>query len=180
MIESFLKLVEPYPLWARVVIVAALIAVGVVLVFGRHSVPEVEVGGPAGPVFLRINGISLYPDDPDAEIQIVSSVNRTEYKFPSVAGVKWMRVGPAMSKKIIQLPEADSYEIWFTMNYKSGKVARNQETVTIYSDKQHALAAHASASVPYSGSYKLYPIKSDIASSAIVAVVYFELTHSGQ
>ncbi|MDR7267709.1 hypothetical protein J2X20_000338 [Pelomonas saccharophila] len=183
MIESFLKLIEPYPLWARIAIVTGLIVVGAALVFGRQSITSAEAEtatNATGTVYLRINGITLYPDDPDAELQIISSVNRTEYIFPSVAGVKWMKVGPAMGKKIIPLPEADSYEIWFKMNYKSGKVARAQDPITIYKSKALATNARATASIPYSGKYKLYPVKSDTASPAVVAVVSFEITQSGE
>src|SRR4051812_42403930 len=115
MLESFLKFISEYPMWVRAAIVATLAALLALLVLGRPKPPPdprppISTPKPEDPLYLKINGVALYPDDPNAEVQVVASVNRTEYIFPSVGNAKWMRVGPDMNRKVVQIPKADEYQ----------------------------------------------------------------------
>ena len=47
-------------------------------------------------------------------------MNNTEYVHPNVGGVKWMKIGPDMSQRLIELPKAPFYEIRFEMRIRDG------------------------------------------------------------
>jgi hypothetical protein len=64
-------------------------------------------------IYMRIKPITLYPDDPDAEVQLTVFVNNNKYIHPAIGGVQWMKVGPNMSDKIFELPKADRYDVRF-------------------------------------------------------------------
>lgn len=176
MIESFLKLIFDYPLWARVVIVSALMLVVIVLVFGRKEIAPLP---PNEMVYLRIMGISVYPDDPGAEVRLVSEVNRAEYPFPNVPGVMWMKVGPAMSRKVVPLPNASTYEVQFRLMFKDGRVATAQDLVKIGTTRKTGSAGNLARTLPYADTFKLYLANDGTASAAVKAEINYELSHDG-
>ena len=63
-------------------------------------------------VRMRINGI--YPGEiPYAEVQLTAYINNREYRYPSLAGVEWMRIGPQMAPMTFDVTQASSYSLRF-------------------------------------------------------------------
>lgn len=116
---------------------------------------------------MRIRPLKLFPDRPDAEVQLLVFVNDTEYRHPSVAGVEWMKVGPAMSVKIIELPVASIYQVRFEMRLREGpngptrlRAAQRIDHIT---------------TLPFSEEYPLYDIDVQIRHAGVSAVVTYEV-----
>src|SRR5689334_17772439 len=106
-LESVIRFIGSYPMWARLLVLACFaVAAGTLVMAPRSatsqtakpSAPAIDASKKERQFFMRIKPIKLFPDRPNAEIQLSVLVNGTEYRHPSVAGVEWMRVGPAMSE----------------------------------------------------------------------------------
>lgn len=180
MIDNILKLLADYPAWAKASLLAALAVIAAILIFARSPLvpPPTTPFTENSPLFLRISRIALFPEDQTAEVQLIASVNGTEYTFPSVANVKWMRVGPDMNQKIIPIPSADNYEIRFRLNYKSGRRASNEEPHKITRRTRDKISQLTPIQV--SSDYKLYPVDGGTASPAVIAVVSYRIGPDGQ
>jgi hypothetical protein len=179
MVDSFLKLLAAYPTWAKATVLLALVVGVGVLVFARPAAPSpLPQPQDDGPLYLRIARVALFPDDPSAEVQVIANVNGTEYIFPSVANVKWMNVGPDMSQKIIPLPNADLYQIRFYMNFRSGVRAANEAPHKLV--RRPSNPSEQPTKLPHAAEYKLYRVDAATNSSAVLAVIGYQLTPDGQ
>jgi hypothetical protein len=118
-------------------------------------------------VFLRVRPIKLFPDRSNAEVQLSIFVNGTEYKHASVAGVEWMKVGPAMSEKIIELPVAPRYDMRFEMRLREGPTLKTQQ--------QASQQITPVKTLPYSEEYNLYQVDNGSRGAGISAVVPYEI-----
>ena len=176
MIESILKLLESYPVWAKAALLLFVGAVAAILIFGRVPPPSPPPPPPPpGPVFLRIKGINLYPPDPAANIRVQINVNGTEWLFPNIAGVEWMKVGPDMSQKIIRLPNAKSYHLQFKMVFRYSDIqASNDFPVEVEVSGPNA------KKLPFEDSYKLYLTSGGTTTSNALAEIYYAVTQDGQ
>ena len=116
---------------------------------------------------MKIKAIRLFPDDPEAEVQLSAFVNGTEYVHPSVAGVKWMKVGAAMSEKIIELPKSTQYVVRFELRMRDG--------VTLEQHLQVSQQVTPITTLPHDEEYRLYPLNSGVRSAAVSAVVPYEI-----
>ena len=176
MIEGILKLLESYPVWAKAALLFLVGGTAAVLIFGKVP-PAPDPGPPStmGPVFLRIKGINLYPPDPTANIRVQINVNGTEWLFPNIAGVEWMKVGPDMSQKIVRLPTATSYHLQFKMVFRNTDVqASNDFPVEVEVTGPNA------KKLPFEASYKLYLTAGGTTTSNAIAEIYYAVTHDGQ
>jgi len=118
------------------------------LILAHRVSSEEKVGATSGGRTLRIDGVELFPESDSAEIQISAFVNGTEFRYPSVAGVEWLKVAPSMSGQTFKLPKAETYELRIEMRKRQppdSQLARlvSQETVTL-------------REVPFSGTYRLH------------------------
>jgi hypothetical protein len=116
---------------------------------------------------MRVKPIRLFPDKPNADVQLSIFVNGTEYRHPSVAGVEWMKVGPSMSEKIIELPPAARYDVRFEMRLREGPTLKTQQQVSQQITPIKAL--------PYSEEYNLYQVENKSRAAGISAVVSYEV-----
>jgi hypothetical protein len=182
-VESLVRFIGSYPLWARLLILLCLIGAVGTLVLAPRTVESQLAKPPAtatGSIstatpqqaFLRIKPIRLHPPDPNAEIQLSIFVNDTEYRHPSVGGVEWMKTGPAMSEKIIRLPSTPKfeYEVRFEMRVRSGGVYNAQSSYHMGSQMQMPVMT-----LPYSGEYSLYRTDNKTRSAGVGGVVPWEL-----
>lgn len=177
-LNEFLKMINAYPIWAKAIVLSAIaVAIGV-LIFAKPTINKSPPIEDVSQLYLRISRVALFPDDPSAEVQIIASVNGTEYIFPSVANVKWMRVGPDMNQKIIPIPLADIYQISFHMNYRSGLSAGNEKPDKLIRTLRQGLPPPTT--FPHNAEYKLYPITSATTSSAVSAVITYQVGTDGQ
>jgi hypothetical protein len=176
-VENMLKFIGSYPAWAKSVVLLALIAVVITLVFSpRAGTTQLTEEADPQPlalsraeqrVYLKIKAIRLYPNNPEAQVQLSIFVNETEYIHPSVAGVKWMKVGPSMSEKIVELPKAERYNIRFELRIRNGSTLRQQ----IQASQQVTPVK----TLPYAEEYTLYPVSSGIRAAAVSAVIPYEV-----
>lgn len=177
MLESFLKLLDSYPNWAKAVVVGAIVVAVVVLVFAKKVDPPKPPPVKADEqIYLRISRIELFPKEDSAEIKLIADVNGTLYTFPSEGGAEWMRVGPDMNKKIFPMPKSERYVVGLRLVFKDGRSASG-EAIDILR------AANAAASdvpaVPFAGTFKLRPITAGVSSQAVLGQVSFELNSKG-
>jgi hypothetical protein len=161
--------VVSYPVWARVTVLTLLALVAVILLLAPRSMERPpQPGTPAGAqVFMRVSGVRLFPDNPDADVQISIFVNNTEYVFPSVGGAQWMKVGPSMSEKIIPIPAADTYYTRFEMRIRDGSTLEASRQVS-----QNIAPIHK---VPYAEKYRLYPLVNDTRGAGVSAEISYSL-----
>jgi hypothetical protein len=184
-LDSGLKLLNSYPTWAKACFVGGLFISGAVLIFAPH-LPGNEKANINGPVYLRIKGIKLFPEDPDAAVRVVAYVNDIPFNFPSLGGAKWMKVGPDMNEKWIELPKASTYNIRFEMNRKG---ATKEEIQKMSSNVALMIAVQEDRPIPYKGQsesfvkkwpitdeYKLYRVTDDTRDATVSAVVAYELS----
>lgn len=149
-IESALKFLNSYPTWAKVLALAGLLVTVTTLVFAPRTVGDaLAQHKPAqADVVLRILGVHLFPDDPDAFVRVTAFVNGTPFRYPSLAGVEWLQVGPSMSAQAFSLPRAERYELRFEMELKSRRPGVSGELVS-----QQTVAINK---IPMTGQYNLH------------------------
>ena len=147
-IDGVIKFVSSYPTWAKLLLIANLACIALTLTLAPRGALEAQTSTKGSGRVLRIAGVELYPNSDLAEVQVSAFVNGTEFRYPSVAGVEWLKVAPSMSGQTFRLPKADEYEIRFEMRKREGaksRVARlvSQETVTLRDS-------------PFAGTYRLH------------------------
>jgi len=165
--KGFIEFLNSYPLWAKLLAFAGLLITACTLIF----VPRISGEKGSDPekstrVYLMIEGASLYPANEDEQVQIYAFINGTEYRYPSVAGVEWLQVGPTMSPGIFEIPDSDIYEVRFEGNmrrrdYGSRHLA-SQQVITV-------------TTLPYSGKYSLHQVDEGVRSAGISASLRFSL-----
>jgi len=149
-LESVLRFINSYPTWAKVLALGGLILTTATLVFAPRTVSDARAQtntAHTGAV-LRILGVSLFPADPSAFIRVTAFVNGTPFRYPSVAGVEWLQVGPSMSPQGFPLPKAEKYELRFEMDIKSQHSGSTRELVS-----QQVITI---AKLPTAGEYNLH------------------------
>jgi len=134
------------------------------------DVSRVEFGFEAHDyVWLIVKGVELVlPLGESPRVKVTARVNGSEYVYPSLEGVEWMRVGPEMSAQRFRIPEAKSgYDVRFTMIVDDGNErVRMVSMNTNYIDQ-----------LPSSSGYSLYRVDDEATRGAsVVAVVKYELT----
>ena len=163
-------------MWARLlVLVCVAVATGTLVLAPHGAIPQttkvdtqsVEASKKERQTFMRIKPIRLFPDRPTAEVQLSVFVNGTEYRHPSVAGVEWMKVGPAMSEKVIEIPAASRYDVRFEMRMRDGP---NGKTTLRAAQKITYITA-----LPFSEEYSLYDIDSGSRAAGVSALVAYEV-----
>lgn len=180
-IEAFLKFVDSYPAWAKLAIVAGLLfSLAVVLLSPRsgNTNSAATDENSEKTTFLRIGEVKLYPSDENIDIQIYAIVNNTRYKHPSVGGVEWMKAGPSMSPKIIELPDSDTYSIRFELKYKTGGAGSAGESLNITMARDEMMISQVEQRIveyPFSETYKLYKVNDNSRASSVSASVDYTL-----
>lgn len=204
-IESVLKFIGSYPIWAKALVLIGLGISVATLVFAPRQVTQgaeksitpsstgkedrqVTRGAekfitPSSTskedrVFMKIKAIQLFPDDPEAEVQVICYVNGIEFIHPSVGGVNWMRVGPSMSEKIISLPKAASYDIRFEMRFRSDKkLSGGTKSVQIEQGPQQATSQMVTpvTALPFSEEYSLYLVNDGSRAASVKAIIPYEI-----
>lgn len=189
MFETILRVLNSYPFWAKICAVGGVTFSVLVLVFAPRTdasaqpkSPNAQTVSPTAPgqtIFLRIIGVKLFPDDPNAEVQVLAIVNQTTYEHPSVGGVKWMKVGPDMSPKLIELPKALLYQIRFEMHIRGGSDLTSTKEKNL-ADKPFMRSGSQLidniTKLPFSEEYKLYNIKDGIRDASVRASVSYSIT----
>jgi hypothetical protein len=182
-IEAILRFLNSYPVWAKGCVVGGILFSVLVLVFAsREDASTQSKKDQSGPTFLKLKGVTLFPEDPSAEVQVLAIVNGISFEHPSVGGVKWMRVGPDMSQKLIELPAAQRYDIRFEMRLRNGTAFSGQGSkhLEAYTIERGAGAQEIRVvtRLPYSNDYKLYDVVGVTRSASVRAVVSYEVTKS--
>jgi len=160
-IQSLLDFLNSYPLWAKFFAFSGVLLTAGVLIFAPRTNKTAENGeDESSGTFLTVKGIELYPDSRDAEIQITIFVNGTKYQYPSLAGVKWLKIGRTMSPGTFKLPNSNIYEIRFEAtlrNYEAAYLA-SQRVVRV-------------SKIPYSDAYAyaLYKVDEEMSRSGSVS-----------
>ncbi|MGE3853353.1 MAG: hypothetical protein AB7K09_16565 [Planctomycetota bacterium] len=169
--ESTIRFIGSYPMWARLLVLACIGVTAGTLVLAPRSTATSSVVSPTKEhgVFMLLAPIKLFPPSPTAEVQLSVFVNGTEYRHPSVAGVEWMRVGPAMSEKIIELPVAPRYEVRFELRLRDG--SQGQTKLRLRAAQKISYIT----SLPFSEEYSLYDIDGTTRSAGVSAVVAYKV-----
>lgn len=196
MLDTIIKLLSSYPLWAKLCLAASVSFAFVVLLAAprngtdrsanadpsRSNAPSnPAVSANSGRISLTIIGVRLFPDDPNADVQVVAVVNGTSYVYPSVDGVVWLKVGPDMARKIIDLPEAPIYQIKFQMRIRGGAKLASNEEQNLHADRSERAESQLVNNItklPFYEDYKLYEVNGDTRSAAVRAIVSYSITES--
>lgn len=176
-IERLLAFLNSYPLWAKLSAISGILfSVMILILTPRQS----SVTPPQnGPILLHIKAVRLFPEDPEAEVQIMAIVNGIIYQHPSVGGVKWMKVGPDMSQKIIELPDSEVYLIRFELKLRSGSALVGEQERRLDLDPERREVSQVIRQIrklPFKEDYKLYDVNGEVRSAGVSAVISYELT----
>ena len=164
--KSLLDFLNSYPLWAKLFTFLGLLVTVGVLIFAPRINKSAESGSDqSSGTFLTVKGIELFPESPDAEIQVVIFVNGTKYQYPSLAGVKWLKTGRTMSPGTFKVPNDQIYEVRFEATL------RNFEATYLASQRVVRISK-----LPYSNEYDLYKVNEEMTRSAYVsATVHYSI-----
>jgi hypothetical protein len=186
-IEAAIRFLNAYPVWAKACVVSAFIFSLLVLVFAQRepasaqSKKEPTVTEKSSQILLKINGVKLFPEDSNAEVQVLAIVNGITFAHPSVGGVKWMNVGPDMSQKLIELPAAQRYDIRFEMRFRNGSTFSGKESKQLEASPVARAGSQMISSIrhlPYREDYKLYDIAGETRSASVRAIVSYEISEA--
>lgn len=114
-LESIIKFISSYPSWAKALLFGNFICIAATLVFAPRVVPETHPTMPSNTYKLRIDRVELFPPSNSAVVQVLAIVNGTQFRYPSIGGVEWMKVAPTMAGQTFRLPSAERYELRFEM-----------------------------------------------------------------
>lgn len=177
----------PYPTWAKglfsfwLLLTALCLAT---LVFARR--PETvaasttalaDVGDVDGaPLRLVVKRVELFDADwADAGIRVTADVNGNRFVYPSLAGVRWLMVGPDMSSQTFKLPPSDQLNLRFTMEALHSEDAGRGKEPTRFVSQQTVEVDRKK--LPFDGSYRVYQLGSEqFRSGAISAIIHFAVT----
>lgn len=183
--EKILTFINSYPGWAKYSVFVGIVYIFSVLLFApRQAVPEEDNmstntrSGQLGYLptkYLEIKGVKLFPPDPDASIQIYAIVNEARYRHPAVAGIDWLKVGPNMDKKTIELPEADRYEIRFELTKRNGEAISGSTTMIEGEPDMTSNVLRYVMDLPFAEEYKLYPVDGNVRSATVGATVSYSI-----
>ena len=121
---------------------------------------------PVRDVWLVIERVDLFPPDSSAEVQVTAFVNDTPFRYPSVAGIEWLRVGPSMSSQRFKLPRStDGYNIRFEMTLRTGSAEK----------RFASQATEVITSFPSEGSYNLHQVNRLTRAANVAAAVVFSV-----
>ena len=112
----------------------------------------------------------MFPQNPDVAVRVTAFVNGTPFRYPSLSGIEWLQVGPAMSAQSFPLPKSDRYELRFEMAMKepSSTTIRefvSQQTITV-------------TKLPFSGDYNVFRKEGVTRSASVDASVRFAIEPS--
>ena len=171
-IENLVKFLNSYPSWAKILMLACIAVSVATLVFAPRTSLEAQAQDKpqAGGTVLRMLGVVLFPSNPDVAVQVTAYVNGTPFRYPSLAGVEWLKVGPSMSSQTFQLPKSDKYEVRFEMVMKGSSSATtghfvSQQVVTV-------------TKLPHGAEYNVYRKEGVTRSASVEAAVRFTLEPS--
>lgn len=180
-LSDLLKFISSYPVWAKVLIVFGVGVSGVTLIFA----PRIDIAS-AGPttatpignndrIFMRLKPIRLFSDDLSAEVRITAYVNGTEFVYPSIAGVRWMKVGPEMSETSFELPKSTEYHIRFEMLMRERESYEDKRKSNITQFRFASQEIERVITAPNKLEYELYRVDGMTPSSSMSAVILYEL-----
>jgi hypothetical protein len=120
-IERALKFLSSYPMWAKALALGGVVVTVATLLFAPRNASETQANATSTQIgaVLKILGVRLFPNDSDAVVRVTAFVNGTSFRYPSLAGVDWLQVGPSMSPQTFELPKADRYAVKFEMQLKT-------------------------------------------------------------
>lgn len=161
-IKNFVEFLGSYPGWAKLLAFSGLLITIGTLVFAPR-LPKPKDDGDER-IFLKLQGVRLFPSNPEAQIQVYAYVNGTEYKYPGVAGIKWLKIGPSMSPGIFEIPKSDSYEVRFEAILKD----ENSDSTRLVSQKILEFSK-----LPYSDKYNLHKTERATRNASVSAAIDF-------
>ncbi len=82
-VKGFVEFLTAYPAWAKIAVVFCLAVTAGVLVLAKPEKQKPTSGD--RPVLLTIERVSLFPDDPSAQVKILAHVNGTVFEHPSLS-----------------------------------------------------------------------------------------------
>lgn len=165
-LKNFVEFLNSYPGWAKLLAFSGLLITIGTLIFAPRVQKPKEDGG-EGRILLKLQRVRLFPSNPDAQVQVFAYVNGTEYKYPNIAGVKWLKVGPSMSPGIFEIPKSDEYEVRFEALQKDDTSSAPIRLVS--------MQVLQFSKLPYSGKYNLHISMKAVRSSSVVAAVDFKI-----
>jgi hypothetical protein len=164
-VKNFIEFIKSYPLWAKLVACSGLLITVATLIFAPR--PHRDASNGQGRVFLKIQRVRLFPSDPNAEIQVLAFINGTQYRYPGVAGIEWLKVGPSMSPGSFEIPISDTYELRLEAVVRDSPQERlvSQEILEI-------------SHLPYSKEYALHKTVMTTRDASVSASVQFSIERS--
>jgi hypothetical protein len=186
--EKLLKFFGSYPRWAQLLSLGGVLLTSLTLVLApRRTMAKGEatpsngeegradlnpvVEPKADVVFLNILGVRLFA--PEAEIRVNGEINGITFKYPSMGGAEWMKVGPAMSVKHIQIPVAREYVFRFEMDVRQPDPHKKGAYVVNHATSQEAKYV---TGLPDRGTYRLFVVVEGVRSDGVIAEVLYELS----
>jgi hypothetical protein len=170
-LESFVRFLSSYPLWAKLLAVGGILTTAVTLALAPRSPqidPQRNAANATDTVFLKILRVKLYRVDPQTPVQVIAYLNDDSYVYPSgVPGVEWIKVGEGMSGQSFEIPKMQHYKLKFELKLQTSpgnvQVLVNNEPVP-------------KRTLPMAGTYDVHAVVENIKEAAIAATIDFSLS----
>lgn len=175
-LKNTIDFFNSYPLWAKLLaLTGLLVAIGTLFFVPRNVAEQKKVEDKPdndsktsqnrqSRVYLKIQRVRLFPSNRNTEIQVFAFVNETKFKYPSISGVEWLKVGPSMSPGIFDVPKSDIYEVRFEMK------TRNSGSPNFVSEQVLRVSK-----LPYSDEYKLHQVNNRSRAASVSAAIDFSI-----
>ena len=179
-IDGVQRFFASYPMWARALASAGFLVGILTLVLAPRSAPPSAIadqGGSRGQgtdtsssqgqlYWLTVDGIELFPANPQAEVQVQIDVNGTVFQYPSVGGVEWMNVGPAMSPQRFRLPPIGAgYDVRLEMTVREGSLVTRLASQSVESVSV----------LPFKSTYQLHQVSGMTRAAGVAATVTYSV-----
>lgn len=132
--------------------------------------------GAAAPrtAWLVVEGLDFGAAREGAQVRITATVNGAEYVYPSVGGVEWLAVGPAMSPQKFRLPGGQEYVIRFSAAVRVAGRGDEPPTLGALTSVNEDIVA-VPRDLPYAGRYILHtfdPVHMARSADASARLIY--------
>ncbi|MEM6681028.1 MAG: hypothetical protein AAF607_02195 [Pseudomonadota bacterium] len=161
-LERLFAFINSYPVYSKVGVVAGIFFVIAILLFSpRQAETTVNKNSVRGRMILEIGEVRLFPQNSDLDIRVIAIAGGTEYVHPSVGGVEWMKTGPQMSHKTIQLPNLGFLNIRFEIEFRDGNNLVGDSPLQAAAKGKFVSQSMVDIDLedlPYEGVYSLYEV----------------------
>jgi hypothetical protein len=186
-ISEIIPFLGPYPLWVRGLVASwvglSAICVAVLILARPLKGDGAEVQKPnshdtefvsvENDIWLKVGPVVIYNQSfTNYGVHVTININGNKFDYPSIAGARWLDVGPNMAHGLFRVPSSDNYTVIISM-----EAIKDQTSKIIQFISQQTLVISKSQ-IPYSHNYKVFKLNDNTRAADVSAAISFTLSTS--